>query len=694
MNLPVLRTRNAGGDAAPDIELHRSSLNFDMEMAAALAKSDLVPREFRGKPSNVLVAIGLGRSLGLEPAQALYGMHVIEGKPSPTAKVQAALVRGAGHRLRILDSGPTSVTVEITRKDDPDYPVSVTYDTDKAAAAGFFGLWVERWVDNGRGGNRKQVWELPDGMSDAATAEERKAAGAPDWALNLPVKRKDNWWKDTETMLHHRAVTTCVGRACPEVVAGLEFEAQAEQRTDLDHEPDPVEVAQTPPPARSNRSRPRTSSTPRSSRSRPPLPRPSPSSPNCPPTPSPRTSSTTATSGPARPSAPSSSVAASSRPTPSRPPRSTTNTSPASTSSSPSPTSSPASSRSWHERARRARPPPRRDRRPRRRPPPRATLPIASCAPCSARPHRSTSSATSTTTPSPSAEVRGDRPTERGDRRDEGSRSAGATRRLASDATAPPASRRRSTPSSTPTARHHQSPSSSPSRPTPTNGSSRPRPPGRTLQLGDRIHDTITIDGEPIQVAAEVVAFGRPRRRPPQHPVPHRRDAQLPDSLHSTLEFATTRRSRSRPRGRWGSAHDPPRRHLTCDGCDQRIDGLPWRVLVPTDEHTTDQRTDVHHVCSPECGVDYARRHMEGRIMRWVTRPLEVADIDEWERSTTTPMRPHRFSARLVRHQGEARARGRPARRQRDRRADRRRRVATSASTAASERTPGRARIS
>lgn len=248
-SLPVLRTRTAAGDSAPDIELHRSSLNFDLEMATALAKSDLVPRDYRNKPANVLVAIGLGRSLGLEPAQALYGMHVIEGKPSPTAKVQAALVRGAGHRLRILDSGPTSVTVEITRKDDPDYPISVTYDTDKAAAAGFFGLWVERWTDNGRGGNRKQVWELPDGMTDTAGPEERKDAGAPDWALTLPVKRKDNWWKDTETMLHHRAVTTCVGRACPEVVAGLEFEVQAEQRTDVDDEPDPVAVATTPPPA-------------------------------------------------------------------------------------------------------------------------------------------------------------------------------------------------------------------------------------------------------------------------------------------------------------------------------------------------------------------------------------------------------------------------------------------------------------
>ena len=49
--------------------------------------------------------------------------------------------------------------------------------------------------------------------------------------------------------------------------------------------------------------------------------------------------------------------------------------------------------------------------------------------------------------------------------------------------------------------------------------------------------------------------------------------------------------------------------HLTCDGCGQRIDGQVWRCLVPTGKHPPS--SEVHHVCSPECGVDYARRHME-----------------------------------------------------------------------------------
>lgn len=230
MNRPV-NLRPPGRPPAPStaVELAgpRSQLEIDMQVAEALASSDLVPADYRGKPANVLVSIGLGRALGMEPAVALYSMHVIEGTPSPTAKAQAALVRRAGHRLRVLASDDTHSHVQIVRADDPDYPVEVDYTVDDAGRQGLLDLWCERWVDAPGGRKRKEKWRFPPDLPPDAGPDAREAAGAPQWAHRAPVKRNDPWWTVRRTMLHHRAVTAAVAMACPEVVSGLELEPTA-----------------------------------------------------------------------------------------------------------------------------------------------------------------------------------------------------------------------------------------------------------------------------------------------------------------------------------------------------------------------------------------------------------------------------------------------------------------------------------
>lgn len=52
-----------------------------MKLAEAMAKSDLVPKDMQGKPHSVLIAIGLGDSLGLNPFQAIQGIAVINNRP-------------------------------------------------------------------------------------------------------------------------------------------------------------------------------------------------------------------------------------------------------------------------------------------------------------------------------------------------------------------------------------------------------------------------------------------------------------------------------------------------------------------------------------------------------------------------------------------------------------------------------------
>lgn len=122
--------------------IEQPGLADQINFAQALAAADLLPRAYRDKPANVLLAMQTGYALGLPPAEAINSIHVIDGRPSMSADLMAALIRRAGHKLRITESatqdGPI-VTATIIRRDDPDFSFSVTWDRAKARAAGLLG---------------------------------------------------------------------------------------------------------------------------------------------------------------------------------------------------------------------------------------------------------------------------------------------------------------------------------------------------------------------------------------------------------------------------------------------------------------------------------------------------------------------------------------------------------------------------
>lgn len=117
-------------------------LDSRIHYAKALAASNLLPRTYQNHPENVLVAIEYGHALGIPPIQAINSIHVIEGKPSASADLIAALVRRAGHRLRVVEE-PTSdgpkVTATLIRADDPDFAFTAIWDRAKARTAGLLG---------------------------------------------------------------------------------------------------------------------------------------------------------------------------------------------------------------------------------------------------------------------------------------------------------------------------------------------------------------------------------------------------------------------------------------------------------------------------------------------------------------------------------------------------------------------------
>lgn len=148
------------------------ALSEEMDYARAVATAHMLPDNYRGKPADIMLAVGLGRSMGLSPAESLYRISVIKGKPTASAELIAANVRKAGHRLRV-SGDDTTATCTIIRADDPDYEFTITRDLD--------------------------------------------------WAQRMGLANNDNYRKQAGTMLQWRAITACARLACPEALYGVAY---------------------------------------------------------------------------------------------------------------------------------------------------------------------------------------------------------------------------------------------------------------------------------------------------------------------------------------------------------------------------------------------------------------------------------------------------------------------------------------
>lgn len=109
-----------------------------IEHAKIVAQSSLIPAEYRGKPADIVWAMDIGDALGVPYTQVMQSMVVARGKMTMSADLMGAVVRRAGHKLRLREQGD-SVTADLIRADDPDYVFTVTWDKGKAQAAGLWG---------------------------------------------------------------------------------------------------------------------------------------------------------------------------------------------------------------------------------------------------------------------------------------------------------------------------------------------------------------------------------------------------------------------------------------------------------------------------------------------------------------------------------------------------------------------------
>ena len=155
-----------------------------MEFAGLLAKSDIVPKDYQGKPGNVLVAIQWGMEIGLQPMQAMQNIAVINGRPSIWGDAMIALVR-ASPSFEYINETQTDkeTTCVIKRKGEPEAVRTFSLeDAKRAGLTGKSGPWTQypkRMMQM-----RARSWALrdvfPDVLKGMICAEEALDSGPRD----------------------------------------------------------------------------------------------------------------------------------------------------------------------------------------------------------------------------------------------------------------------------------------------------------------------------------------------------------------------------------------------------------------------------------------------------------------------------------------------------------------------------------
>jgi hypothetical protein len=113
-----------------------NSMQAALAYADELAKSSLLPGEYRRQSANVLWAIEMGRTVGVTTMAAITGIHVIKNKPTISPALMTALIRKAGHRVRVrFDRETETATATVIRADDPDFVFESVWTIDRAVTA-------------------------------------------------------------------------------------------------------------------------------------------------------------------------------------------------------------------------------------------------------------------------------------------------------------------------------------------------------------------------------------------------------------------------------------------------------------------------------------------------------------------------------------------------------------------------------
>lgn len=115
-----------------------TSLEQAMQYAKLIADSDLVPKDYKGKPGNVLIAMQFGSEVGLMPLQAVQNISVINGRPALWGDAMLALVQRHSICEYIKEYIKDKKAYCIVKRQGEDEHI-VTFSEEDAKKAGLWG---------------------------------------------------------------------------------------------------------------------------------------------------------------------------------------------------------------------------------------------------------------------------------------------------------------------------------------------------------------------------------------------------------------------------------------------------------------------------------------------------------------------------------------------------------------------------
>ena len=108
------------------------------QLADSLCRTQFVPENFRGKQGDTAAAIMMGKSLGMDPLNALQNLFVVRGRPGMYARTMHSLVLRAGHEVYRAAATEQAVTVRARRRGENQWQ-EFTWTMDRAKKAGYVG---------------------------------------------------------------------------------------------------------------------------------------------------------------------------------------------------------------------------------------------------------------------------------------------------------------------------------------------------------------------------------------------------------------------------------------------------------------------------------------------------------------------------------------------------------------------------